>query len=755
MPSAVRAILGTICAAIACGVVARPLPASAGPAGSPAPAASGVLEVRIVDAATAAPVPWANVLFADGGGALADSAGLVRLTSPAAEPLRYRVVHVAYEPSPERVERMAAGETRRVVVRLTPFLRELPAVRVTAGADGALVDVVQGRTSIDAGAASALPNPADDPFQLVRLLPGVSAEDVGSDFRLRGGGVDETLVRIDGMEVRSLFHGRDFGGVTGIVPLGIVSRLDVYPGALPAELGGKMSGAIDVALRDDGAPGTHGSLAMDVTAARGLVEHHGPGGSLFVSAREGWLHRVFDAVQDEAVVQPAYRDLLVRGVRRAGASASLRGNYLRVEDHVLFEDGIDSHFVDADYLDHFLWGGGRWLVSPRVSVEGTLFGGVSSQRRRTEAEHVDDRRSRRVGGRLEAVTAAGSHLVRVGAAYERDDVDDLLLSGNFLRVLPSGKVERVSGGALTAARATDRSAAWVHDQWAPDGRLTLDLGLRASHDTYSGDALLSPRVGAALALPAGSWLRAAWGRHAQPPSGELTGRGDLLVLSERVQRADHSLVGVEKAVGRLRVGAEAWEKRFRPLDAVVGRTLEDRVERHVISRGFSRGLDAYVRHEGRQSNWWLAYSLGRSEWTDGVRTYSCDYDALHTLAIANTYRLGPDWDVGVAYRFRTGTPYTEQRWRREEADWILAEGEFNGARLPDYHRLDVRVRRRFRFDGWEASVWGEALNLTNHDNVLWYAWRLRDADGTARADAERVARTGVPGLPSVGVEVRF
>jgi hypothetical protein len=179
-------------------------------------------------------------------------------------------------------------------------------------------------------------------------------------------------------------------------------------------------------------------------------------------------------------------------------------------------------------------------------------------------------------------------------------------------------------------------------------------------------------------------------------------------------------------------------------------------ERHVIRDGRSRGLDTWIRRDGDSSQWWLAYSLGRSEWSDGVHTYSRDHDALHSLAIANTIRIRRDWDLGVSYRFRTGTPYTQQSWRREsDAPWVLNEGELNAARLPAYHRVDVRVRRHFRFAGWEASAWAEALNLTNHDNVLWYAWRLREDDGSERADAQRVTRTGVPGIPSVGLEVRF
>jgi hypothetical protein len=64
------------------------------------------------------------------------------------------------------------------------------------------------------------------------------------------------------------------------------------------------------------------------------------------------------------------------------------------------------------------------------------------------------------------------------------------------------------------------------------------------------------------------------------------------------------------------------------------------------------------------------------------------------------------------------------------------------------------VRRHFQFDGWQLSVYAEALNLTNHPNVLWYAWRKYGDEGPL-SDPERVTRTGVPGIPSVGMEVRF
>ena len=120
---------------------------------------------------------------------------------------------------------------------------------------------------------SALPNPADDVFQMVRHLPGVSTNDVGSAFHVRGGSVDETLVRIDGLEVRNLFHGSDFGGVTGIIPLSVVDAVNVYTGGFPASYGGRLSGVIDASLRSDGERGFHGMAGADGVAVRSGVHH--------------------------------------------------------------------------------------------------------------------------------------------------------------------------------------------------------------------------------------------------------------------------------------------------------------------------------------------------------------------------------------------------------------------------------------------------------------------------------------------------
>ncbi|HMB71718.1 MAG TPA: TonB-dependent receptor, partial [bacterium] len=246
-----------------------------------------------------------------------------------------------------------------------------------------------------------------------------------------------------------------------------------------------------------------------------------------------------------------------------------------------------------------------------------------------------------------------------------------------------------------------------------------------------------------------------WGLYDQPARVVPEPTGDEPLLTGRVQKAEHRGAGVEQSVLGFRLGLDAYEKRFHRLDGVVSRFVEDVEERHLITHGASRGVEASLQRTGGWSNWWLAYTLGRSRWTGDGRTFTRDFDQLHSVTVSNTLQLTPGWDLGLSYAFHTGTPYTEQSWQREGvSDWSLTEGSPNGARLPDYHRLDVRVRRHFRWDRCQLSVYAEALNVTNHPNVLWYGWRLYDDNGPL-SEAQRVTRTGIPGIPSLGLEVRF
>ena len=765
-----RTILYAISRAFLCGCVAfgAPVFAQELPAESSTPPevhaaeSQAPLEVRAVDEKTGEPIPFASFLLLESGkGFMGTQTGTCTLELPLGTQ-RLRVSHVSYEPADVDITPIQGMKTSRTIL-MKPRTLAFPMLEVSAPSSAPRPSNI-GVRALRTESFASLPNLRDDPFQMLRVLPGMTTDDVGTEFHMRGGGAYETLVRIDGMEVRQLFHGRDFGGIASIIPFGMVEKMDVYSGAFPAQYGGKLSGVVDIELRSDERDGVedvwdehsamHVKAGLDAVSARVLAEGHGEKSSGFVSVREGYLDRVLDVVQDEAVIQPAYRDMLLRAVHHPTSTQSLSLNYLRSEDHVYFQDGFPQHFVNADYMDHFLWSTWKNASHRRISASATGYGAISNQLRNVGIEGRDDRRLHRFGGRLEiGVRASDAHLFKIGGQVDQESGTSFARSEEVISVAADGTVQTSSEFEGGDEIDRSRTAVYILDDWRPTSALVVNGGVRFSHDSETHVARWNPRASASLQLGHGWSATSAWGVYDQPPEGRLVAGPSLRLESDQTAWAEHVVCGIQKRFGAAVVGADAYTKKYRQLDGVLERTLNGEVEREIITRGGSNGIEVFLQRNSRSANWWLTYTLARSEWGNAERMFLRNFDQLHAFSFSNTIRFAHNWDVGATYMYHTGQPFTLQQWSRDEGKWILTEGPPNGSRLPDYHRVDVRLRRHFRFDGWRMSVYAEGLNLTNHDNVLWYSWAFEPGAGGVRP--VRSMRTGMPILPSLGIEVEF
>lgn len=72
---------------------------------------------------------------------------------------------------------------------------------------------------------------------------------------------------------------------------------------------------------------------------------------------------------------------------------------------------------------------------------------------------------------------------------------------------------------------------------------------------------------------------------------------------------------------------------------------------------------------------------------------------------------------------------------------------FNAERLPAFHRLDVRVDRKFKVFGRNTSLFADIQNIYNHRSVIEYSWDQK----TPGLFAEK--QLGI--LPVVGINIEF
>ena len=113
------------------------------------------------------------------------------------------------------------------------------------------------------------------------------------------------------------------------------------------------------------------------------------------------------------------------------------------------------------------------------------------------------------------------------------------------------------------------------------------------------------------------------------------------------------------------------------------------------------------------------------------------------------------WTVDLAFAYHSGWPITlaatEPIVRPDgEADVASRPEQLYSSRLPAYHRLDVRLTRRYRTARGDVRLFLELINLANRENVFAYDYEKEiAADGTPFLARE--SESWFPLLPSIGM----
>lgn len=327
-----RAILRTrprgavVSRAVSCALRVLPLAALVPVAAGLAPAVQaqswGQVVGRVTDAAGEG-VAGANIVVERTNfGTTADVDGHFSMRIPTGH-YRMRISAIGYRTVMDSVE-VRRDRPAALAVRLVEAMVEGQEVEVvgqqTAGAG---VFVMRPQDVQD------MPGPFRGAFQAIRTLPGVSANnELSNQFSVRGGGLSENLIFLNGFEVYLPFRpkqGEQEG--LGILNPDLTESLTLYAGGFPARYGGKLASALDVRYAAP-APGSawHGNVnaslldgSASVAGAAGPVgvalgvRHAQPGRFYNTQDTKGQYTPAFTDVQG-TLTWPVSRRLTVEGV---------------------------------------------------------------------------------------------------------------------------------------------------------------------------------------------------------------------------------------------------------------------------------------------------------------------------------------------------------------------------------------------------------------------------------------------------------
>lgn len=149
-----------------------------------------------------------------------------------------------------------------------------------------------------------------DVLKTLQKLPGVQAgSDGNAGFMVRGGDFDQNLINLDGA---TLYNAEHLRGYVSAVNPDVVDGIVLYKGAFPAQYGERLSGVVDMKVRDGDFRHYHGELGIGVLSSKMQVE--GPlwkGHTSFnIAARASYfdwiVQPVLESIYDNKDVLKAY-----------------------------------------------------------------------------------------------------------------------------------------------------------------------------------------------------------------------------------------------------------------------------------------------------------------------------------------------------------------------------------------------------------------------------------------------------------------
>jgi hypothetical protein len=641
-----------------------------------------------------------------------------------------------------------------------------------------------------------------DILKALQLLPGVrNAGEGNSGIYIRGGGPDQNLIMLDDAVVYNPGH---LFGFFSVFNGDAVKNVTLIKGGMPAQYGGRLSGVIDVSMKDGnnnefGVEGGIGLIASRLSIQGPIKKDKS---SFIVSARRTYI----DALAKPFI--PKTANLYGSGYYFYDVNA--KANFILGEkDRIFFSgyfgrDVFDFNSTQRAFKTNIPWGNAtgtvRWnhVFSRKLFANTTLV--YNDYNFKFDATQYDFRVVLSSGIRdLNAKVdfdwyPAPEHKVKYGAQYTFHTFLPNQFSGEQGETpLPSQNADKKYG---------KETALFIQDDWEISEKLQVNGGLRWSgfsqvgpYTRFNTDADgnptdstkygrgdrvkfyngFEPRLTFRYALNSTSSIKAGVTRNLQyihlATNSASTLPTDLWVSSTyRVPPQN----GWQYALGYFKnFEKNKWETSvevyYKKMNSQIEYregftpTLSDPEKDFVFGKGWSYGAEFLVSKTRGRLNGWIGYSLS---WTwrkfadlnDGQK-YPAKYDRRHDLSVVANYDLSKKWKFGGVFVFATGNAATfPERFYFIEGVLTQEFSRINAYRMPSYHRADVSftyTRKPESIKKYKSSWVFGVYNVYSRLNpyFIFFAQDGSPTQGTQQIEAVQVSI--FPIIPSVTWNFKF
>lgn len=577
----------------------------------------------------------------------------------------------------------------------------------------------------------------------VTSLPGITGNDYSAKFNIRGGEHDEIIVMFDGIELYEPFHQKDAGSILSIVPVEAIWGVDLLTGGFPAEYGKRKSGVFNMRSETSGL--SESSFSVGLSAMNGRFMAEGPvqygEGRWFFSIRRGFADMAFKIKGEADKILPKYYDILAKIDFKINDKNRISLHFLRAGDHLKYT-ARNYDESESAYGDTYLWTKLNSIFKKNIYAQTVLSTGLITNERtgrlfdvfeRFKVDRLqlyDKRQFYFLGFKQDwNVELSNWMLLKTG-------IDTKLLSADYTYSLSGREIEN---GPADRYKGVEMSPSGTEFSGYISGRnkifnpLAIEYGVRYDSQTYTDDQTFSPRINASLALSKNTVLKFGWGEYYQNQGINELGVKDNDLVFHKSEKSIHNVIGFEHNFDNgINFRIEGYRKElsnYRLRYKNVYNTI-DFYEELSGSRitfqpksGKSEGVEVFIKKDKIDKfTWWTAYSFGKAiDDLDGIETPKT-FDQTHTFDINLNYRPDDEWRFNLAWIYHTGWPYSNlnvDHFYNSEGEILKTEIEqYNGERISDYHRMDIRISRDFKIqDKGTLGAFIEFINLYNRKNI--------------------------------------
>jgi hypothetical protein len=761
----------------------------------------GGLQITLVDLQTGRPISGAVVMLDGEQKADSDIKGQL-LIRPVATGIHSLLVLSAEHEAKEATVQVDANTDTQVRYKLTQADAEVYEIKTHASATKREVtEVVLSESEL-----KTVPGTMGDPIRVIENLPGLNRAPggMGGALVVRGANPADTGVYIDGVEVPLLYH---FGGLTSVVNAEFLGGITFMPGGFGSQYGRATAGIVNVQTKPLGCEKTRviasldpidadifscvplGSWKLAIAGRRSYIDAYLPA-LLKAAAKDG---------ESPTVVAPAYLDYQIKAEHN---NATQRWELFAFGARDTLKVTRASSAEDAD----FSLGGSiafhRFQIrhtyfGDRLTLESAITPGLLKQDVGSKSTELGTTEKSGVTMTTlswrEVATYYVSPRLKLRAGLDHQLVhwsaDFVSPLPNLGRTYPSPLVVDLTRQDPWRDGNTDLNQGyWAELNVNPLPNVTITPGVRVDHLDFDNTERWSfqPRLASRWQLNEVTAVKASGGVYQKLPdlfTGVMVdGFGQPNLSAEK---AVHLTSGVERGFSQVDVSMEAfsvWRSSLpSPTDEV---TFENGKASPVLfksdGRGRSYGLELMAKRtpaDDRRFNGWVAYTLSRSTRTDrtaslsgldqyaptdvaGPRlnevpksnsTYLSPFDQTHILTAVGAWQLPWKMSLGVRFQYVSGNPTTPLNEGRTfyDADsdtYKVQNGSVARAsgRLPAFHRIDLRLDKRWDFNRWNLTAYLEVMNAYNRRPVEGVGYDYRYA--------EQTQLRGLPILPILGLK---